>query len=88
MAWLNIHNLLDIFRDWLLALEELWAIMNTSIGYQLEPFIIQFPPLSVVGVTLQVLGLYEFTLLEFMLSAGLFIYIVYQFITWILNLIT
>lgn len=88
MTWLNIHNLLDIFRDWLLALQELWVTMNTSIGYLLEPLIIQFPPFAAVGVALQVLGLYDFTLLEFMLSAGLFIYIVYQLITWILNLVT
>ncbi len=88
MSQFNIFNLIDIFYGWLAVLNELWTFFNTSVGYHLEPLMISYPPLVFVGGALKLLGLYNLTVLEFALGAGLTLYLGYQFFIWVLNLIT
>ena len=84
----NIPTLVEIFTTWVLMLQELWDVLTSSLNSILEPLAISIPPVSLVWGFFNFLGLGNLTLLEFMLGGGLFLYISYQFIIWILNLIT
>ena len=85
---MTITNLVNIFTSWLLTLQDLWNTMTTPISYFLEPLIISNPIFSFVGAFLKVTGFYNLTLVEFMLGAGLALYIGYQLLIWVLNLVT
>lgn len=84
----NISRLVDIFTNWIVSLQDLWNLLNMTVRSVVEPLMISFPPFSAVGVILKIMGVYEFSILEFMLGAGLAIYVGYQLVTWLLNLVT
>ena len=84
----NITNLVEIFAKWILALQELWDFFNTTLNDFIVPIAMSFPPVSLVWGFFNLLGLGNLTLLEFILGAGLALYLGYQFIIWVLNLIT
>lgn len=78
----------EIFVWWLDSLHDFWDILITPISYTLEPLVISFPPFAFLGGILKLTGFYDLTLLEFMLTVGLTLYVTYQLFIWILNLIT
>ena len=84
----NIPVFVEIFTTWILYLQELWNVLTSSINSLLEPLALTIPPVSLVWGFFNILGMGNLTLLEFMLGAGLFLYLGYQLIIWILNLIT
>lgn len=84
----NISMLVEIYANWIVVLQELWDILTSTLNSYLEPLAMTIPPISLVWGFFNLLGMGNLTLLEFMLGAGLFLYLGYQFIIWVLNLIT
>lgn len=76
----------EILADWLKALAGFWSVLNTPLG-DLFP---DFDGFLITGLPaiVRALGLADFTLLGLMLGGALGFYVVYQLITWLLNLIT
>ena len=78
--------LIDIFVDWLYALNNFWSLLNSPF---VDVFADRFGPVSIIVRTFLSSSNYDdLTVLEFMLGIGLSIYLVWQLCTWFLNLIT
>ena len=84
----SIPTLVEIFTTWLLFLQKLWDLFNSTINSILEPLALSFPPATLVWGFFNFLQMGNLTLLEFMLGAGLFLYLGYQLLIWVFNLIT
>ena len=85
---LSLSTLQYIFFQWVEHLLLVWDFFNTPLQSLVE----RLPPLSGayvgLGVAIGVMGVQDLTLLEFMLGTGILLYIGYQFITWLFNIIT
>lgn len=86
MELFNPIDLVEIFAGWLEVLNRFWSTLNSPIT---DLFRDGFAPsVLVIKAFLASVGLSDLTLLEFMLGAGLGAYIIWQLVTWFLNLIT
>ena len=88
MNLINVSSLVNIYANWILALQEFWGFLNTNINYFLEPLAVSFMPFQVVYVLFKLTGIGSYTFLEFILGGGLLIYVGYQFISWLLDLLS
>ena len=87
MDTVNIFNLCNIFAWWLDSLKDLWGIFNTHLGILVDPGYFSIGTGAIRGL-LNLVGLYNVTLLEFCLGSGLAIYIGWQLAIWLFNLVT
>lgn len=86
MVELNIPKLLDIFGKWLNALGDFWVTLNTPINSALSD---RFSPsLAIVRGFLNLIGVGNYTILEFIVGAGVAFFIVWTLLSWFLNVIT
>lgn len=76
----------EMFSSWLKALTGFWNALNTPLG-DLFPSFGGFVDTGLPGIV-SLLGLSDVTLLSMMLGGALGFYVVYQLVTWILNIIT
>lgn len=83
---LNLSNLLNIYSLWISSLNVIWNNINTPINAFLLDSASVLDNVFIPILTLFNLG--DYTLLELMLGAGLGVYLAYQFVIWILNLVT
>ena len=86
METVNIFNLCNIFAWWLDSLKDLWTLFNTPLGTLLDPGYFSVGYATLRGL-INLVGLYNTTLLEFCLGSGLAIYIGWQLAIWLFNLI-
>lgn len=85
---LSLSTFQYIFFQWVDHLILVWDFFNTP----LQTLIDRLPALSGawvgLGVAVSVMGVQNLTLLEFMFGTGILLYLGYQFVTWVFNLIT
>lgn len=76
----------EIFADWLRGLSTFWNALNVPIG----DLLIFYNSDSAPAFTdfIDKIGLGDLTLLMLILGGSLMFYVVYQLLTWLLNIIT
>lgn len=84
---IRITYLVEIFTQWLLALQNLWSIIISPMSTYIEPLLMVHPGFLALGSVLKLMGVYNLTLLEFMLGSGLILYLGYQLLIWVFNLV-
>lgn len=82
----SLTNLINIYSSWLVALNNVWNVFNTSLTDLLPDDF--FTIFGVLDSILQFIGIGNLTVLEFGFGIGLSLYIFYQFVSWLLNLVT
>ena len=83
---ISLTNFLNLFAGWMVSLSGLFDFFNTSISDALREYS-SFIYADLFAFIIDNLGLGHFTLLEFFFSVGLMFYLVYQLISWFLNLL-
>ena len=77
----SLSNILSIFANWLVVLNQVWTTFSTKL-------IDYIPPSASSGSTillLQLTGLANFSILEVLIGGGLFTYILYKVIRFVLT---
>lgn len=86
MVELNLFKFLDIFGNWLVVLGDFWITLNTPINSALTD---RFSPsIAIVRGFLNLIGVGNYTILEFIVGVGLVFFVVWTLLSWFLNIIT
>lgn len=85
---MTIAEVNDILFGWFLALENLWDLFTTPIVDLVGKYLPTNFYANVIRGFLLLTDNSGLTLLGFMLGSGILLYVVYQFIVWVLNLLT
>lgn len=84
----GLIDFLEIFENWLKALSGFWNTLNTPLG-ELSLGFKTFDGLPFGFENLvDILGFGDYTLLGLIIGGSLGFYVVYQLITWLLNIVT
>lgn len=88
----GLVDFVSIFEDWLKALSVFWNVLNLPVfelimqNSVMDTIMLFTNPVLFVLVHNTPVG--EMTLLMLILGGSLLFYIVYQFVTWLLNIVT
>lgn len=82
----------ETLAGWLQVLQNFWNILNTPIYQFIQSIPVLDAALAILNTPAWLLihntGLGDMTFLAFILGTGLFVYVGYQFLIWVLNLVT